>query len=335
MRLVQLNHPERGRRVAIVEEPKLALLAVAPSIYELARWAIRGGRPLVDEADAARSGETFDYDAVYAGQSDWRLAPAFDHPDEPARCLVTGTGLTHRASAENRERMHQAAAQGQATDSMRMYLAGVDGGRPPAGAVGAQPEWFYKGIGVILRAHGEPLTQPAFAYDAGEEPEVVGAYIIDDDGRPWRVGFAAGNEFADHVMEQKNYLNLSHSKLRDCAIGPELAIDEPFAALTGTVTIRRGGAVLWSHAIQSGEEHMAHSLANLEHHHFKYAAHRVPGQAHLHFFGAAAFSFGARVQLADGDEMEVAWEGLGRPLRNTLRVAPGPVELAAARSLAR
>ena len=69
---------------------------------------------------------------------------------------------------------------------------------------------------------------------------------------------------------------------------------------------------------------MAHSLANLEHHHFKYAAHRVPGQAHVHFFGAAAFSFGAGVQLADGDVMEVAWEELGRPLRNTLRIATGP-----------
>jgi hypothetical protein len=63
---------------------------------------------------------------------------------------------------------------------------------------------------------------------------------------------------------------------------------------------------------------MAHSLANLEYHHFKYAEHRRPGQAHIHFFGAAAFSFGANVMLHHGDIMEVAWNNLGRPLRNIL-----------------
>ncbi len=52
---------------------------------------------------------------------------------------------------------------------------------------------------------------------------------------------------------------------------------------------------------------MAHSLANLEYHHFKYANHRVPGQAHVHFYGADAFSFGEDVRLQDGDRMEVRW----------------------------
>jgi hypothetical protein len=215
-----------------------------------------------------------------------------------------------------------------------MYLSGVDGGRPAAGAVGAQPEWFYKGTGAILRGHGEPLTQPAYADDAGEEPEVAGCYVVAGDGTPYRVGFAAGNEFADHVMEKQNYLYLAHSKLRECAIGPELVVDESFAALTGTVTIRRGDGVAWSHAIQSGEEHMAQSLANLEHHHFKYAAHRAPGQVHVHFFGAAAFSFGAGVALADGDVMEVAWQRLGRALKNPLLIAPKPEALVAPQSLA-
>ena len=36
---------------------------------------------------------------------------------------------------------------------------------------------------------------------------------------------------------------------------------------------------------------MCHSLANLEYHHFKYAAHRRPGDVHLHFFGTATLSF--------------------------------------------
>jgi hypothetical protein len=333
MRLVQLTHRLTGRQVAIVDEPNLVFVNGAGSIYELALQAIEQSSSLAILVDSRRSAHSIPCDPTYAGASDWRLLPAFDHPTDPAHCLVTGTGLTHRASAENRDRMHEAAASNQLTDSMRMYLSGVEGGRPAPGAVGVQPEWFYKGTGAILRAHGESLEQPAFAEDAGEEPEVAAAYIIAPDGQPWRVGFAAGNEFADHVMERKNYLYLAHSKLRECAIGPELVLDETFQALTGQVTIRRGGKTAWTHAIQSGEEHMAHTLTNLEHHHFKYAAHRVPGQAHVHFFGAAAFSFGAQVALADGDLMEVAWQNLGRPLVNPLRITPGPEPLVAPKQL--
>lgn len=336
MRLVQLAYGRDGndgRIVALVEEPKLVFLDGPSSIYDFAMTALANHESLTEVVQSARSRRTIGYDEIYAGHSNWRLLPAFDHLSDPAHCLVTGTGLTHRASAENRERMHKAAAAGQLTDSMRMYQSGVDGGRPEAGAVGSQPEWFYKGTGAILRAHGEPLVQPAYADDAGEEPEVAGCYVVSHDGTPYRVGFAAGNEFADHVMEKQNYLYLAHSKLRECAIGPELVVDESFTALTGTVTIRRGDAVVWSHAIQSGEEHMAHSLANLEHHHFKYAAHRLPGQAHVHFFGAAAFSFGAGVALADGDVMEVAWQGLGRPLRNPLQMEAKPETLVAPRAL--
>jgi hypothetical protein len=65
--------------------------------------------------------------------------------------VLTGTGLTHLGSAEGRDKMHKAAqkegAGEQLTDSMRMFLMGVEGGKPAAGAVGAQPEWFYKGDG--------------------------------------------------------------------------------------------------------------------------------------------------------------------------------------------
>jgi hypothetical protein len=319
MNLVQLQHPKLGRRVAIVEEPSLVLIDSPATIYDLALAAIAAGKSVSALADAARSDTLLNYDDVYTGRTDWKLLPAFDHPQDPMHCLVTGTGLTHKASAENREKMHQAQAAGHLSDSMRMYQWGVDGGRPADSSIGVQPEWFYKGTGHVLRAHGEPLTQPAYADDAGEEPEVAAAYVIDAQGSPWRVGFAAGNEFADHVMEKKNYLYLAHSKLRQAAIGPELAIDEDFRELTGTVTIRRGENVVWSHAIHSGESHMAHSLANLEYHHFKYEEHRQSGQAHIHFFGAAAFSFGAQVALHHGDVMEVEWQGLGRPLQNTLQ----------------
>jgi hypothetical protein len=320
MHLVQLHHREHGRRVAIVEEPKLVLLDSIESSYELARRAINERSSIYDVVAANRSQIVLNYDELHAGRSDWTILPAFDHPIDPAHCLVTGTGLTHMASAANRDKMHQAQATGHVTDSMRMYLLGVEGGRPAAGRIGVQPEWFYKGTGAVLRAHGQSLLQPDFADDGGEEPEVAAIYVVDDGCQPWRVGFATGNEFSDHTMERKNYLYLAHSKLRECAIGPELAVTSDFQDLAGTVRILRGEQTVWNQSIQSGEENMAHSLANLEFHHFKYAEHRLPGQVHVHFLGAAAFSFGADIKLAGGDVMEVSWPQLGRPLRNTLRL---------------
>jgi hypothetical protein len=65
---------------------------------------------------------------------------------------------------------------------------------------------------------------------------------------------------------------------------------------------------------------MCHSLANLEHHHLKYDIHRRPGDLHIHFFDADAFSFGENVQLEDGDIMGVSFPAFGRPLRNSLQI---------------
>jgi hypothetical protein len=242
-----------------------------------------------------------------------------DHPEEAARCLVSGTGLSHIRSAANRQAMH--AAGQQITDSMRMYEWGLQGGRPEPGRPGISPEWFYKGTGLTLRAHNEPLDVPAFAEDGGEEPEIAGVYIIDAGGHPRSIGMAAGNEFSDHAFEKKNYLYLASSKLRTCAIGPELVVDAEFERVPGEVAIERDGQVLWSKAIQTGESVMCHSLANMEHHHFKFAGHRRPGDIHVHFFGADAFSFGEGVKLQDGDWMQVQFEGFGRPLRNVVRVS--------------
>lgn len=319
IRLVQLKHPKQGRRVAVVEGDELSLLKGVDSVFRLAEAAIAKKISLAKKTAASRSSESLAYDEVYSGKSKWRLLPAFDHPDEPARCLVTGTGLTHRKSAENRQAMHK-DPNAPVSDSMKMYQWGLEGGRPARGKMGVSPEWFYKGCGTILRAHGEPLEVPAFALDGGDEAEVAGAYLIDPSGTPRRVGLVLANEFSDHAHEQQNYLYLAHSKLRTCAIGPELIVDADFADARGTARILRGGLVLWSKPFATGEKNMCHTVANLEHHHFKYPAHRRPGDAHVYFFGADAFSFGDGVRLADGDVMEIELAGFGRALRNPIRV---------------
>jgi hypothetical protein len=318
MRLVQVTNPSFGRRVAMVEDSTLHLLATHRSIYAFARVAIETGRRLEELVASDLSDISLEYDEVYKLGSGWRFLPSFDHPEEPARCLVSGTGLTHLASAANRDAMHAAAT---ITDSMRMYQLGVEQGRPPEGQAGAAPEWFYKGTGRILRGHGDVLTVPDFAADGGEEPELAAVYLIDSRGNPRRVGMTPANEFSDHQIEKQNYLYLAHSKLRTCSIGPELILDSDFSLVDGTVTIERDGARLWRKEISTGDRRMCHSLANIEHHHFKYEAHRQPGDAHVHFLGAGAFSFGEGIALEDGDEMIIEWNGYGRPLRNRIEVA--------------
>jgi hypothetical protein len=314
-----------ARRVALVKEPHLLCLTGASSIYELAQQCLEHSQSMAEQARLLASGDILCYDEIYTGRSAWHLVPPMDVPNEPSRTLVAGTGLTHLGSARQRQKMHLADRPAESqkaevlTDSMRMFEWGVDQGRPPEGAIGIAPEWFYKGDGSSLRAHLEPLDIPSHAEDGGEEAELAGVYIIAADGSPWRIGIAQGNEFSDHKFEKRNYLNLAGSKLRTSSLGPELVLDAPFADVSGEVRIERAGQTLWHKQIASGEQNMCHSLANLEHHHFKFDGHRRPGSIHIHFFGADVLSFGEGIVLTEGDITEVRFEGFGRALRNPIR----------------
>ena len=322
IRLVQIANTT-SRRVALVEEPELRLLARVQSVYELASECIRDHAQLSERVEGLATGEILGYDDVYCQRSEWRLLPPIDVPGAPERVLVSGTGLTHLGSAKDRQAMHaqaDAAAVKPVTDSMRMFEAGVAGGRPKDGEIGVAPEWFYKGNGAVLRPPFAPLSVPAFAEDGGEEGEIAGVYVVDMHGAPHRIGMCAGNEFSDHAFERRNYLYLAGSKLRHCSIGPELVIGGDFRDVKGEVMIERDGNQLWRKPIETGEENMSHSLANLEHHHFKFEGHRTPDHVHVHFFGAHSLSFGEGLVLQSGDWMHVRFEGYGRALRNPLRI---------------
>lgn len=323
MRLVQIARQDE-RRVAIVDGSHLRLAEPSiTSIYALAWQAIEESTSLEHILQQAVSTESVDYEAAHRGELEWQFLPSFDHPHDTAHCLVSGTGLTHKASAKNRAAMHN-TIDAEATDSFRMFQMGLEGGNPPAGEVGVQPEWFFKGNGTILKGHLSSLTIPSYGNDGGEEPEIAGAYLISSRGEPYRVGLSVANEFSDHQMEKKNYLYLAPSKLRECALGPELTIgDVGFDQVAGRVSILRDDRTVWTTEIWTGQGNMSHSVANLEHHHFKYAAHRRPGDVHIHFFGADAFSFGDGIRLEPHDVMEVSFPDFGRPLRNYLAAESG------------
>ena len=54
---------------------------------------------------------------------------------------------------------------------------------------------------------------------------------------------------------------------------------------------------------------------------------------HVHYFGACSLSFGAGVELADGDVMDITFAGFGRRLRNPLRLARGDYKPVTVKSL--
>ena len=319
MLLSQIINADGSLSVVVREGSEAAIVQGCASSYVLAQEAIATGRSLAAVIAAHGLGAAVDLvDLAQLG----RLTLPLSHPD-PAHMHLTGTGLTHLGSAATRDAMHTKLDGAESlTDSMRMFRMGLEGGRPAAGEVGVQPEWFYKGNGHTAVAPGHALTSPGFALDGGEEPELAGIYLIGPDGTPHRVGWALANEFSDHVTERINYLFLAHSKLREASFGPEILIGDLPHDVRGSSRILRDGAVVFDKPFLSGAANMSHSMANLEHHHFKYALFRQPGDVHVHMFGTATLSFAEGIVPQAGDVFEIQAEGFGLPLRNPLAIAP-------------
>jgi hypothetical protein len=317
LRLVQFRTTDGARAVAALDhEGRGQIVSHVTSTYELASRAIAEGVSL--EAVVADLGVRDTVD-IRAALADGRVLAPVDHPADPAHLIVTGTGLTHLGSAEGRDSMHRNLADSATlTDSMKMFRLGLEKGKPALGEEGAQPEWFYKGDGTTVVPPEAPFPSPTFAQDGGEEPEIAGLYLIGPEGAPYRLGFALGNEFSDHVTEKFNYLWLAHSKLRPCSFGPELLTGTLPASITGHSRIRRGNQVIFDKPFLSGESNMSHTIANLEAHHFKYDAFRRPGDVHVHFFGTATLSFSAGVKTETGDVFEIEADAFLFPLRNAL-----------------
>jgi hypothetical protein len=123
MKLVQLRLPDGSRGVAADG----VLVKGARSVRELAGEAIARRQSLAEAVAAAGLRERVD---LHVALAEGRVLPPVDH-DDPAHLLLTGTGLTHLGSAEERDRMHAKLADTDAlTDSMKMFKLGLEGGRP-------------------------------------------------------------------------------------------------------------------------------------------------------------------------------------------------------------
>lgn len=317
MQVIQFEINGNSRAVGKVENDTVHVVKGVNSVRDLALLAIDNKQSLEQQIETLGLQEdTYSYASLLENLQ--VLAP-LDHPDV-AHCFISGTGLTHLGSASARNKMHQQNLSDveAETDTLRMFNWGIEGGKPEQGQAGVQPEWFYKGDGSIVVKPGESLPLPQFAEDGGEEPEIAGLYVIGSDLKPYRIGFALGNEYSDHVMERRNYLYLAHSKLRYCSFGPALLTGELPEHLEGVSRIRRNNEVIWEKSFLSGENNMSHSISNLEYHHFKYQQFLKPGDVHIHYFGTATLSFADGVRTEVGDEFEIEMKEFGLPLKNKL-----------------
>jgi len=341
MRLIQFKVSAIGRRVGLIENDSVFDLSSYnsdwTSVYKIfleARQASKNLEEYISNSDFRTGSVILSYRELLKrrpGDERWILPPV-DHPDS-AHCLITGTGLTHLGSMSQRDKMHKASGTTltggtgnevkQKTDSQKIFEMGLGGGKPEPGKRGILSEWFYKGSGAILRGCNDFLDIPSFSEDGGEEPEIVGCYVIGNNGVPYRLGFAIANEWSDHITERVNYLWLAPSKLRTCSIGPELITNQSFKNITGYCRIYRGSTMIYdSGELLTGEDNMNHSLANLEDHHFKYPQFRVPDDVHIHFFGTMKLSFGNRSAFQDGDRIEIHFDDMGSDLVNYVRRIP-------------
>src|SRR5262245_31184251 len=141
MRIIQFEHPPMGRCLGVVQgEEVVNITARAPAltgVYAAFR-AARGQKQRLVKMLEALLRETGDRpalayaDLLVAGRV---LAPVTE--DTGTRLLVSGTGLTHLGSMQQRDAMHkQAESSGPKSDSRKMFEMGLEGGRPAPGQRG-------------------------------------------------------------------------------------------------------------------------------------------------------------------------------------------------------
>jgi hypothetical protein len=223
---------------------------------------------------------------VGAAEREGRLLPPLEHP-VPTRCWVTGS----------------------------------EGAKAGADAV---TSWFFRGSGSTLVGAGQPLPLPAFAPQGVPVPQLVGLFVIADDGVPCQVGWCLGHPIVDAALASG--AGAGHARLRATAIGPELLLGDLPAELPAVAKVLRGGKTVAERAFDLGPAGMARPFADLARDHFRYGMHRRPGDVHVHCFGTgmAPTVADAPSPAAADQVFELGCAPLGLPLRNRLVVVDAP-----------
>ena len=330
MNIIQYTDQKQKQRVGVVDGAEVLPLKKVRSTIELADLAMKNRASIAITAKALIDRGPMKMSDLLKGK---RVLPPVTHED-PAHCIITGTGLTHLGSASARDSMHK-KLEGEAeqlTDSLKMFKSGLEGGKPAKGKAGVQPEWFYKGDGRWLVAPGAPLPRPSFALDGGEEPELAGLYLDQPRWPACASRICTGQRiFGSHYGTAELFASGTF-KLRHSAIGPEMVVGGIPASVEGMSRIVRKGKIVWEKPFLTGEANMSHTIANLEYHHFKYEAFRKPGDVHIHYFGTATLSIADGFRTEDGDIFEIESKPFGAPLRNPLKAMkqdfkPGGVKI--------
>lgn len=235
-------------------------------------------------------------------EADWFEVPAADRhtvelrppllPARPAEALVGGFMQTHNVK--------------------------VDAETP------AQPAWFLKGTGEVLRTPGQELRAPASAVALTEEAEIVLVYVGDETGRPRYVGHSFGNDLTDIGRFRNHRGHLAYAKLCDAAVAPWLFLDEPPRVVTGETTVERDGRTCWKGAFTTGLDALHYDLAAITDELFSYPALLAPGRVHYVYIGADRSSFHDGFRLDDGDRVTLRFTGPRVTLANRVRRVPPP-----------
>ena len=156
MRLVQILKNEK-HVAAIIDGDDILLSKDVHSVFDLAGLAEDSNVSIKEIALAMNISRESYQDNIVRGL----VVSPFTHFDT-SKMFVTGTGLTHTGSAATRSSMHanEQTSRVKKTDSMKMFEAGIIGGKPQKGEAGAEPEWFYKGDGTIVVAPWSEFSSP-------------------------------------------------------------------------------------------------------------------------------------------------------------------------------
>ncbi|WP_035805230.1 fumarylacetoacetate hydrolase [Kitasatospora mediocidica] len=183
----------------------------------------------------------------------------------------------------------------------------------------AQPNWFLKGLGDVLKLSGEELTVPAGAIAVCEEAEVVLVYVTDEHGTAHYAGHSFGNDVTDIGRFRNHNGHLSYAKLCDAGVAPWLFVGPPPRSVTGQVAIERDGARAWEGKFTTGADAMHYDVDAIMAELLSHRPLLYPGRVHYVYIGADRSSFHDGYRIESGDRVEITFASHGVTLSHTVR----------------